>query len=192
MMSGSGLEEETAESILDQHCSRIWASSHHTPSRSPGRQSPHNKSPDRSFARPKTKLGQQSISTTTAVNASFSRIHRSKKDFTLSKSFDSGMGDDKTTVVRPEMHRHIHYHHYHHHSREISSKQRLELEVQQNSSYWREGSTNFDHGRGRTNTKKSNMRKSSDAGSNIDSGISTFDSESTRIVPNWSNPSSEK
>ncbi|PVD39047.1 hypothetical protein C0Q70_01674 [Pomacea canaliculata] len=199
-------EEETAESILDQHCSRIWASSHHTPSRTPGRMSPHSKSPDRTFARPKAKVMQQTVNTAASaaavavlsVNTSFQRsYHRSnrREPTGLSKSFDSGVGDDKNPVVRGEMHRHIHHHHHHHHSRDISGKQRMELETQQiNMAYWREGSTCVDHSRGRTtNVKKNVVRKGSDASSNIDSGINMgFDRDSSRVVPNWNNPSSEK
>ncbi|KAK7482315.1 hypothetical protein BaRGS_00026443 [Batillaria attramentaria] len=142
LMSQSGMEEETAESILDQHCSRIWDNSlHHTPSRSPGRQSPRTKSPDRTFARPKTKVVPPSAmgasSTPATMNTSFPRSYRSKKDPILSKSYDSGMGEEPM-VVRGETHR-------------------------------------------------------SDASSNIDSGISMmYEAESTRVVPNWNNPSSEK
>lgn len=133
-----------------------------------------------------------------SVNTSFQRsYHRSnrREPTGLSKSFDSGVGDDKNPVVRGEMHRHIHHHHHHHHSRDISGKQRMELETQQiNMAYWREGSTCVDHSRGRTtNVKKNVVRKGSDASSNIDSGINMgFDRDSSRVVPNWNNPSSEK
>ena len=201
LMSQSGLEEETAESILDHHCSRIWSSSHQTPSRSPGRQSPHAKSPDRiGVVRPKTKQVQHSASVaaevaaaSTMANISFPRPHhRSKKDPSLSKSFDSGMGEEKGLLMRGETHRHIHHHHHHHHSRDLSNKQRLEFEAQQGSVYWREPS-GFEHSRGRTSAKKGVVRKSSDASSNIDSGISmVYEADSTRVVPNWNNPSSEK
>lgn len=190
----SGLEEETAESILDQHCSRIWDNSlHHTPSRSPGRQSPRAKSPDHTFARPKAKAPQAVPSSgagaAAALNASFPRSYRGKKDPTLSKSYDSGMGEE-TMLVRGETHRHIHHHHHHHHGN-ISSKQRIEIEAQQTSVIYQ--SAGFEHGRGRTTSvKKSGVRKSSDAGSNIDSGISMVYESESRVVPNWNNPSSEK
>ncbi|KAK7111768.1 axin-1-like [Littorina saxatilis] len=196
-------DEESAESILDQHCSRIWSSSHHTPSRSPGRHSPHAKSPDRintTLRTPKAKQVQHSATVAaeaaaaaTAVgNVSFPRSHhRNKKDASLSKSFDSGMGEEKGLLMRGETHRHIHHHHHHHHSRDLSSKQRLELE-QGNSVYWRD-QTSFEHSRGRTNTKKGVPRKSSDASSNIDSGISmVYEADSARVVPNWNTPSSDK
>lgn len=193
LMPQPGMEEETAESILDQHCSRIWDSLQQTPSRSPGRQSPKTKSPERPSSRPKSKVQQQSaltagvLSTSAAVNTSYSRSSRAKKDPTLSKSYDSGMGEE-TMLVRGETHRHIHHHHHHHH-REISSKQRLELEAQQSSMIY---PSTFGHGHGRT-MKKTVGRKSSDASSNIDSGISMmFESDSTRVVPNLNNPSSEK
>ena len=198
ILSQSGLEEENAESILDHHCNRIWSSSHHTPSRSPGRQSPLHKSPDRT-ATPRSKTKQAQLSASVAAEAvaasaighSFPRPHhRSKKDPTLSKSYDAGIVEEK--VMRGETHRHIHHHHHHHHSREISNKQRLELETQQGGVFWREPS-GFEYSRGRTNTKKSVVRKSSDAGSNIDSGISMmYETDSSRVVPNWNNPSSEK
>lgn len=194
LMSQPGLEEESAESILDQHCSRIWDNSlHHTPSRSPGRQSPRTKSPDRSFARPKSRGAQPGSAAANAAsasaNASFSRSYRAKKGPTLSKSYDSGMGEEPVlNLVQGETHRHIHHHHHHHH-RELSSKQRLELE--QNSLLYQ--SASFEHGRGRTSMKKSVVRKSSEASSNIDSGISVmFEPDSARVVPNWNNPSSEK
>ncbi|XP_076453892.1 axin-1-like [Babylonia areolata] len=201
LMSQSGLEEENAESILDHHCSRIWSSSQHTPSRSPGRQSPLTKSPDRiATPRPKTKQVQLSASVaaeaaaaSTMANISFPRSHhRSKKDPSLSKSYDSGMGEDKGMVMRGETHRHIHHHHHHHHSRDIGNKQRLEIEAQQGTVFWREPS-GFEHSRGRTSTKKCVVRKSSDASSNIDSGISmVYETDSSHVVPNWNNPSSEK
>ena len=225
LMAQSGLEEETAESILDLHCSRIWSSSHQTPSRSPSRQSPPRtaKSPERlgglglgpSRSALKAKQAsalplppQQSSSSEAAAasassamlgNVSFPRAHhRSKKEPSLSKSFDSGMGsEEKGLLMRGETHRHIHHHHHHHHSRDVSSKQRLELEAQQQGGvYWREPSgfvAQEQHGRGRTSAKKGVVRKSSDASSNIDSGISmVYETDSTRVVPNWSNPSSEK
>lgn len=193
LMSQPGVEEETAESILDHHCSRIW-------SNSPGRQSPHTKSPDR-FAgvRPKTKQVQHSASVaaeaaaaSTMANFSFPRFHYRKKEPSLSRSFDSGMGEEKGMLMKGETHRHIHHHHHHHHPRDLSTKQRLELEVQQGSIYWQDP-PGFEHSRGRTSAKKGVVRKSFDASSNIDSGISMVcETDSTRVVPNWNNPSSEK
>lgn len=207
LMSQSGLEEETAESILDLHCSRIWSSSQHTPSRSPGRQS-LTKSPDRGGqARSKNKPMQYSSSmaadaaaASALANMSFPRPHhRGKKDYAavLSRSFDNGgvTGEDSKGFLKGEAYRHMHHNHHHHHSRDLVAKQRtLELEAPQvaSSTLWRGEPAGGEH-RGRTSTKKSVARKSSDASSNIDSGISMiYETDSTHVVPNWNNPSSEK
>ena len=226
MMSTSvvvAMEEETAESILDQHCSRIWANStHHTPSRSPGRHSPpQSKSPDRLCR----KLQSQSLPLSSAAAAGggggagagggggHSRRKRVSKDFVSSLSCDSGVGEDKCEL---ETHRHIHHHHHHHHPSGIRTQQQIEIEAQNlTMGYWVGGeapgagggvggggasaSRSFAEGysvaadRGRT-SKKASARKGSDASSYVDSGISSvaLDKDSIPRMPNWNDPASEK
>jgi hypothetical protein len=205
LMSQSTLEEETAESILDMHCSRIWSSSQHTPSRSPGRQSPFAKSPERAAGQNsgRSRKLQHSANVaaevaavaSTMANTSFPRLHhRGKKDIAgaLSRSFDNAgvVGETKETY------RHIHYHHHHHHPRESGNKQRAIEDAPRDlsSSFWRTEPIGGDH-RGRTNAKKAVGRKNSDSSSNIDSGISmVYETDSTHVIPpiNWNDPSSEK
>lgn len=149
------MDEETAESILDQHCSRIWASSsHHTPSYSPpGRQSPPftGKSPDRAHKDTRTRFKGASSGTplpppngantalgsggASGVGGRGYHRHHNKRDFGSAalSSCDSGIPDDRTGVVScgSETHRHIHHHHHHHHSRDsVDKKSRVEMEAQ--------------------------------------------------------------
>lgn len=108
LMTSTVIDEENADSILEEHCSRIWESSaQQTPSLSPGRHSPPNtkpKSPDRNKK-------MQSL-----PSASRTLHHKKRPDY--HSSFDSGMGDEKAI----ETHRHIHHHHHHHHTKESRCK----------------------------------------------------------------------
>ncbi|XP_041362836.1 axin-1-like [Gigantopelta aegis] len=198
IMSTSAIEEETAESILDQHCSRIWANSnHHTPSRSPGRHSPQSKSPDRLCR----KLQSQTLPVVASAGG-HSRRKRVTKDFVSSLSCDSGVGEDKCEM---ETHRHIHHHHHHHHPSGIRTQQQIEIEAQNlTMGYWvgdkppgsasRSFSEAYTAGdRGRT-SKKASARKGSDTSSYVDSGISSvaLDKDSIPRMPNWNDPASEK
>ncbi|KAK6187750.1 hypothetical protein SNE40_005707 [Patella caerulea] len=181
--SNSVIEDETAESILDQHCSRIWASSsHHTPSG----HSPPNKSP--TVARKKFNQSLPATGTGSSGIHSRSLQHR-KRDCLSSLSCDSGVGDEKSGK---ETHKHIHHHHHHHHQPR-TSKTRMEKEAQHASmSCWTDalGQGN----RSVTSKKKaSKCVKSSDSSSYIDSGISTvYDKESLPPMPNLMDPTSSK
>jgi len=208
------MEDETAESILDQHCSRIWASSsHHTPSYSP----PGGKSPERTH-KDLRRSGKGSTplvpppGVSSAVLAHFgSRGHHHKKrDFSSAalSSCDSGLSEDKA-LCGPETHRHIHHHHHHHHSsRDSSAKKSLvEMEAQGNAS-WRADNapqtfvdfpppSSGDHSRGRISARSkaaaSGIRKGSETSSNMDSGVSSmYPREPLRVPPNWNNPTGEK
>ncbi|CAL1527279.1 unnamed protein product [Lymnaea stagnalis] len=203
LMRPSVMEEETAESILDQHCSRIWASSsHHTPSYSPpGHQSPpHSKSPDRhKDARKKAIPGPAAV-----PNPYMARGYHKRRDFST-VSYDSGIENSNLILCGTETHRHIHHHHHHHHSSRESSSKKTQVEVEAQTcglSPWRgdnPANLSADYaagdcaGRGRTNLRKSAcsaLRKTSDTSSNIDSGVSGMDS--VKIPANWINPTSEK
>ncbi|GFN86855.1 axin-1 [Plakobranchus ocellatus] len=167
MRPPSGLEEETAESILDQHCSRIWASSsHHTPSYSPpgGHHSPP---PLPGKAETRKKLIAAAANTSTSSASAFSsgvfsggqslsfgpspRSYHHKKrgasagaveflaQSSSSQSFDSGLLEERSLILLgTETHRHIHHHHHHHHSGSSSSKKGSGLvEVEAHSHAWR-------------------------------------------------------
>lgn len=185
------MDEESAESILDQHCSRIWASSsHHTPSYSPTGSPPHSKSPDR-HQRKKTIGLSASVST---PNAYSSRAYHKKRDFS-SVSYDSGI-ENCNLIVGTETHRHIHHHHHHHHSARESSNKKNLVEVEAQTTWRADNPSNTSDypdnaGRGRTSVRKSNvLRKTCETSSNIDSGISGM--ESVKLASNWNNPTSEK
>ncbi|KAK3610677.1 hypothetical protein CHS0354_028064 [Potamilus streckersoni] len=190
LMSSSiiGFEEENADSILDEHCSRIWErSAQDTPSRSPGRHSPsRSKSPDRTLRKDpqgRPLSGPASVPGTLHTKS----LHSKKRpDYYSTLSFDSGMGEDKNAF---ETHKHIHHHHHHHHGRESKSKSQLEIEAQNHSMVcWGDYERKGDHDRGRT-ARKTN-RKHSDSSSNIDSGISLV--ESVSPVPNIADPATTK
>ncbi|XP_076459899.1 axin-1-like [Babylonia areolata] len=209
IMPQSGLLEESAESILDFHCSRVWSSSHHSPtSRSPpgGRGSPFCKSPDRAaqWSRAKLPPTAHSSASESLGNVSFPRPHHhhhhhARKDPALSRSFDcSGGCEEKGVVVREETHQHIHHHHHHHHTRGYgggsSSKQhqRLEAEQQLGNVSWRE-IPSLEHSRGRAASSKKTGGRKSASGGNTDSRVSNvYEADPGSIVPNFSNPSSEK
>ena len=183
--------EDNAQSILEEHCSRIWESSAgQTPSRSPGRHSPERRDRDRSISGRRPIAGP-------SPNVSgivFSKPHHKRtKDKDSSHlmstlSFDSGMGEDKSGVYAHDENHHKHVHHYHHHhhaSKDSKSSKILELEAQQQSmQYYRDSRLRDHHAttprgwddsalRGRSrDTKRSNTKKSLDASSNIDSGVS--------------------
>ncbi|XP_012946249.1 axin-1, partial [Aplysia californica] len=106
------MEEETAESILDQHCSRIWASSsHHTPSYSPpGRQSPpHGKSPER-HKDPRSRA--KGMSSSSGSNAT--PVPAPGGSGSLGGSAGGGGGGQPNLGGRG-------YHHHHHKKRDFGS-----------------------------------------------------------------------
>ncbi|CAG5114634.1 unnamed protein product [Candidula unifasciata] len=192
------MEEETAESILDQHCSRIWESSNHdTPSYSPPRpSSPPYRSPDRhKDLRSKALVHPPGLSPA----AYAPRSSHKKREFVTYDIDDRSMLVSGTT----ETHRHIHYHHYHHH-RDSLKKAHVDYDTQTSGvSAWRtENLQNISSelpnpyyaNRGRTHTRKNSsnvLKKTSDSCSNFDSGISVMDSVKTASM-NWGHPASEK
>lgn len=197
-------EDENAEAILEEHCSRIWASSnHHTPSRSPGRHSPQSQSPERSAAVRKLSQTQPAL-VKPGHGRTTSHRKRDNREFISSFSCDSGVGEEKASYLcGTETHRHIHHHHHHHHPfspRELTSSKWLEIEARYSMDYWKEGASRSfsEYPRGAKKEEasakgrkhaKGNGRKGSDASSNIDSGISMAES----LPPiNWSDPTSEK
>lgn len=175
LLTSSMIEEENANSILDEHCSRIWErSAQQTPSRSPGRHSPRSKSPDR--FRKSLAHSQPHCSSSMPGTLHVKPSHGKKRtDFSHSMaSFDSGMGDDlnKCSV---ETHKHIHHHHHHHHEKGRKNKQRLELQAQQHSMMcWSDGTPRHHSASG--TRQRPSRATSSDACSNLDSGISMIES----------------
>lgn len=184
LLTSSLIDDENADSILEEHCSRVWdRSAQQTPSRSPGRHSPppRPKSPDRTrkvLSQTQPHSGASSMPGTLHMKP----LHSKKRtEFYSMSSFDSGVVEDNNKCAL-ETHKHIHHHHHHHHSRDRKSKHKLEMEAQQHSLVC--------SGTGR----KTNIRNhSSDAASNIDSGIclidpisqphpATFDSSNTKVL----------
>ncbi|KAK3744525.1 hypothetical protein RRG08_056663 [Elysia crispata] len=137
-------EEETAESILDQHCMRIWASSHHTPSYSPpgGHHSPPPL-PGKADARKKLMAAVAAANTSSTSSNSFTggvigqplsfgsspRSYHHKKrgasagaaeflaqssSSSSSQPFDSGILEDRNLILLGTE-THRHIHHHHHH-----------------------------------------------------------------------------
>lgn len=177
LLTSSMIDEENADSILEEHCSRIWErSAGQTPSRSPGRHSPRSKSPDRfrkTLSQGQPHSGTASMPTTLHTK----QLHKKRAEFYSMSSFDSGMGEDlnKCSV---ETHKHIHHHHHHHHNeRGRKSKHKLELQAQQHSMMlWGDGTPRSHSSSG--TRQKTGGRTHSDACSNLDSGISMVESVS--------------
>lgn len=170
LLTSSMIDEENADSILEEHCSRIWErSAQQTPSRSPG-----HHSPDRfrkSSSQSQTHSGTSSMPGTLHTKL----LHKKRSEFYSMSSFDSGMSEDlnKCSV---ETHKHIHHHHHHHHNeRGRKSKHKLEIQAQQHSmTCWGDG-TPRPHSSSGTR-QKTGSRSHSDACSNLDSGISMIES----------------
>lgn len=190
-------EHENADSILEEHCSRVWErSAQQTPSRSPGRHSPpaRSKSPERTrkvLSQTQPHSGASSMPGTLHMKP----LHNKKRtDFFSMSSFDSGVGEDKNCAL--ETHKHIHHHHHHHHGRDRKSKHKLEIEAQQHSMVcWGDvGGTPRPHSSGGTGRKTGprNANHSSDAASNFDSGISLPDSISQPPHPATNDTSTTK
>ena len=178
LLTSSMIEEENANSILDEHLSRIWErSAQQTPSRSPGRHSP----PDR------TRKGMGHSQPHPCPSSMPGTLHvknshaKKRPDFSHSmSSFDSGVGDDlnKCSV---ETHKHIHHHHHHHHEKGRKNKQRLELAAQQHSMVcWGDGTPR--HHSASATKQRPSRSASSDATSNKDSGISMIESYGQDMV----------
>lgn len=175
LLTSSVIEEENADSILEEHCSRIWErSAQQTPSRSPGRHSPRSKSPDRirkTLSQSQAHSGSSSVPGTLHTKP----LHKKRTEFYSMSSFDSGMGEDlnKCSV---ETHKHIHHHHHHHHNeRGRKSKHKLEIQAQQHSMMCWGDKTPRPHSSSGSR-QKTGSRVHSDVCSNLDSGISTVES----------------
>ena len=203
--------EESAQSILEEHCSRIWDNS---AGQTPNRHSPRSRSPDRAHRRMPTSLPG------TLMHVKHHK--RKEKDHMSTFSYDSGVGDDKSGVYYHEVdsrYKHVHHIHHHHHVSKDRSKQQLEIEAQQRSvlcyeqnihtrgvvptalvtppqgahpAHWEE------RGRSSDRRKSSSGKKVSDTSSNIDSGISmVYDKPATIPQPHQvsganQNPNHEK
>lgn len=205
------IDDELADSILEEHCSRIWESSaQQTPCRSPGRHSPKSKSPDRLHC----KAMAPGVSSIQVPPGSLAKVHsgHKKKDKDLHSmwSCDSGVGEEKSTGghhSQESTHKlyHHYYHHHHHSSHEGKSRQQIEMEARKYGMMCYMGepvsrnhpdyhlTAHKESDRGRSHIRKSNVRKHSDASSNIDSGISTiYEKDPLPTIPNLSALTSEK
>lgn len=192
LLTSSMIDEENANSILDEHCSRIWErSAQQTPSRSPGRHSPRSKSPDRfrkSLAHSQPHSCTSSMPGTLHVKSSHSK---KRADFTHSvSSFDSGRGDEiSNTCTTVETHKHYHHHHHHHHDKGRSSKSKQRFEMQQHG-MWGENTPRHHSASG--TRQRPSRSASSDACSNLDSGISTIGSYSQPTEISMLDPANTK
>ncbi|XP_064623197.1 axin-1-like isoform X2 [Lineus longissimus] len=207
--------EANAQSILEEHVSRIWDNSAHgTPSRSPGRHTPKSKSPERAY-RKLLSPGYMACVPAPSYNKTYKR---KDKDYASLLSYDSGVSEPSGHTFDNHDNcsshcKHIHHHHHHHHIRDLKSKQHFEIEAQQcgfSACYVEEHSLRGAHppdslplpghreGRARDSGKRSsnnNSKKiSADSMSNVyDSGVSmAYDRSPPMAVPNLTNPSNEK
>lgn len=215
VMAGKQGEENDAQSILEEHCSRIWDSSAgQTPSRTPGRHSPERTSDrDRSLSGRRMIAGPSPNVSGISLSHKTNHIKRTKEKDTPSHltsllSFDSGMGEEKSGVFNrysdsERLSKHVHHHHHHHHNNKeskssLNKSQHMEVDPHNRSvGHYRaeraersfsEFSRSWDESgsRGRSkDTKRSNVKKISDTSSNIDSGVSV------RYEPTG-NPANEK
>jgi len=183
-IADQSLDDLNAQSILDEHCSQVWDSS---AGQSPGRASPKSYSPDRSANRSRLMVGPSP----NVSAASYKGHHHKRKDkdahYSMSMlSFDSGMGEEKTSVhCDPESSRHIHhYYHFHHMPKgQIGGQPRgmpyttsepvlrsgMPMPSDIHSQHWEDTPT--PRGRSR-DMRRSMAKKNSDSSSNIDSGVS--------------------
>ena len=209
-------EEDNAQSILEQHMSRIWqCSNEQTPtSRSPpGR----HRSPDHNGSFRGIVAGP--TPNTSGVNI-FQRVHHKRKDkdtFSSSgsnilstMSYDSGMGEDRSGIYHHHNSDHKHIHHHHHHHLVGGSKDRNKVEYDRQGrhmSYYRSdpnmqarghsepmpGDVGDSFARGRSrDARRTSAKKTSDSSSNIDSGVSLHYDISPHQVPIANDPSNEK
>lgn len=152
MAAAADKEDDNAQSILEEHVSRIWDSSNgQTPSRSPGRHSPDRMDHSIRYPAPPgpspnvsgTNLGVSHASHLAPPKGLSHNRRKGEKDPApagaqlSTASFDSGMGEDRSGVYyhEPENNRHKHVYHYHHHHHHIpkDSKGRTVLEHQAQS-----------------------------------------------------------
>ena len=148
-------DEDNAQSILEEHCSRIWdGSNDQTPSRSPpgGRHSPKSWSPDRSGSYSRRPPGGPGPTPNTSGISLFSGARGHHKDrrrdkdnvsvgshFLSNKSFDSGMGEDRSGLhhhhgdgLDSQRHKHVHHYHHHHHAggKDMRGSKQMDYEAQ--------------------------------------------------------------
>jgi hypothetical protein len=127
--------EDNAQSILEEHCSRVWDNSNgQTPSRSPGRHSPKSwaNDPNNSIRYPYAPGPSPNVSASTLFSTPHNKSHTRRKDkdanALMTSSYDSGTGtDDKSGVYYKETEHHkfvYHHHHHHHHTMKDGNKSR--------------------------------------------------------------------
>ncbi|XP_013402825.1 axin-1 isoform X1 [Lingula anatina] len=197
---------DNSQSILDEHCSRIWDSSTgQTPSRSPGKQTPsRSKSPERAHRR------SSGIGAATSLPGTMNRpkTKKDRGDHMSMVSCDSGVSSQEHQAVYYDQDtktRHVHhYHHYYHNMHSGKPRQHLEHHAEQRSMAHFHGdqtarsvgdNSGMDLSRGRTRdsgSKRSGSKKSIDASSadlQCDSGVSGVDQPP---VPDLTNPANEK
>ncbi|XP_074647561.1 axin-1-like [Tubulanus polymorphus] len=209
--------EDNAQSILEEHVSRIWdCSNGQTPSRSPGKHSPKSKSPERAYRKLLTP-GYMAGVPKPGYHAS-SSSKRKDKDYISLHSYDSGVSEPSGAIydiAEPTTHyKHIHHHHHHHHAvRDVikSSKQLYEVDAAQQCGISccvdDAGNANLRtcppdslsipgyRDRSRESGKRvGSSKKVSDSSSNVyDSGVSVaYDRSPPLPVPNMLNPNNEK
>ena len=120
--------EDNAQSILEEHCSRVWDNSNgQTPSRSPGRHSPKSwaQDPNNSIRYPYAPGPSPNVSGTSLFPTPHNKSHTRRKDKDINallttSSYDSGTGtDDKSgaSLKETDMHHksYVYHHHHHHH-----------------------------------------------------------------------------
>lgn len=114
-------EDDNAQSILEEHVSRVWDSSNgQTPSRSPGAHSPERPGrPSRGGGQPHYPTPNTSSSLLHTSFGSSNKPHFYRRKDLSNSSYDSGMGVEERTGVYYEgevsHHKHIFHHHHHHH-----------------------------------------------------------------------------
>ena len=217
-------EEDNAQSILEEHCSRVWeVSNNQTPSRSPPGA---HRSPDRAGNASFRGLLAGPTPNTSGVSL-YGRVHHKRKEKdTLSSSgsnivstmsYDSGVGGEDRSHYR-----HVHHHHHHHvvpggggkdssganrnvKSADIIDGQRRHLMYHRSDPNMQArvhseplpgdlGADPHTRGRSRDGRARTSAKKTSDASSNFDSGVSLHCDISPRQAqrPGPNEPSNEK
>ena len=208
LTSMTSQDDENAQSILEEHCSRIWDSSE---GQTPGHHSPKSWSPDRSFRPPDFRSQLAGPSPNVSASSVFNRSHHKRKEkephLTSLQSFDSGMGEDKSGVYKDHNSKYSSHHHYVPKDSKQKSLQDQEAALRQY--YHRAQDTSLRsradmHGlnmswddqnlRGRSREgKRTNTKKCSDTSSMIDSGVSVlYEPTNHPAMPNLHDPASEK
>ena len=206
--------EDNAQSILEEHVSRIWDNSaQQTPSRSPGRHTPLSKSPERAYR----KLLSPGYM---ASPVTYSKAcKRKEKDYISLVSYDSGVSEpthhhgvgytdhghhsDYPPCQTPHC-KHVHHYHHHHHVKSMDSG--TGAVVQCSAACYGGQDENCTAGPANKQLQLQQMgqqkrlagsgsgKKMSDSGSNVyDSGVSVaYDRSPPISVPNILHPTNEK